>query len=80
LQRRQVERVVGAISGASTAPPMQIAATIAEMTVTGERVKEYQMSLSRKRATAVAMSVPPLPAADAAAAGPPRSRAGRRSG
>ena len=42
--------LVGAIHGASTAPPTHSSAMMAEMTVTGERVKDHHRSLSRKRA------------------------------
>src|SRR4051794_33560989 len=49
----------GAIHGASSAPMMQTSATTAEATVTGERLNDHQMSLSKARARAEAISVPP---------------------
>src|SRR3954452_18666108 len=49
----------GAIHGASSAPRMQTTATTAEATVTGERLKDHQRSLSKARVRVEAISVPP---------------------
>ena len=60
--------------GASTAPPMQSSATSAESTATGERLKDHQRSLSKKRETVAATAQAPR-----AEAPPPRSTRKRGS-